>query len=147
MKKIGFLALISVICWVAPAGAKMMSVGKEKVNVRSGPSLQSGVLYQAPLGYPLQVVENQGKWARFKDWEGNSGWVYRPLLSEIHTVVVSANNPNIRQGPGLRNKVVMQANRGDIFKVLGKRGNWVKLGYYYSGDVVGWIRNDLVWGD
>ncbi|MFP3866845.1 MAG: SH3 domain-containing protein [Desulfobacteraceae bacterium] len=125
----------------------MMSIGKEEVNIRSGPSLNAKVLFKAPLGYPVQVLERNGKWSRFKDWEGNSGWVYTPLLSGVHTVVVSAKNPNIRQGPGLGNKVVMRANRGDIFKVISKSGNWVKLGYYYSGDVVGWIRNDLIWGD
>ncbi|MDD3581682.1 MAG: SH3 domain-containing protein [Desulfobacca sp.] len=147
MKKIGFLVLITVTCWVLPAGAKMMSIGKDNVNIRSGPSLQSQVLYQAPLGYPIQVLENKGKWARFTDWEGNSGWIYSPLLSKIHTVVVSAGNPNIRKGPGLRNSVVMRANRGDIFKVLAQKGNWVKVGYYYSGDAIGWIRNDLIWGE
>lgn len=147
MRRLGILTLVAVFCWALPAGAKMMSVGKDNVNVRSGPSLKAEILFEAPLGYPIHVKEQKGKWVRFQDWEGYSGWIYRPLVSNVHTVVVSVPTANVRSGPGLKNRVLMKVNKGDIFKVLAKRGNWVKLGYYYSGDTVGWIRHDLIWGD
>jgi hypothetical protein len=31
--------------------------------------------------------------------------------------------------------------------VLGKKGDWVQLGYYDNSSPVGWIRHDLVFGE
>jgi uncharacterized protein YgiM (DUF1202 family) len=137
------LSLIVVPCW----GNTMKSIGKEKVNVRSGPGLNNNVLFTAHLGYPLQVVERKGDWARFKDWAGNTGWVYRPLLADIPTAVVLKENVNVRRGPGLRHRVVTQVDKGEVYRIFDHNGKWLKIGYYLEKEEIGWIRSDLVWGD
>jgi uncharacterized protein YgiM (DUF1202 family) len=141
------LCLAVVPAWGKAHGKVMKSIGREKVNVRSGPGLNSDVLFQAHLGYPLQVTERRGDWVRFTDWMGNRGWVYRPLLSDIQTVVVMKENVNVRRGPGLRNPVVTKVDKGEVYKVFGRSGEWVKIGYYMEREEIGWIRGDLVWGN
>ncbi len=125
----------------------MKSIGKAKVNVRSGPGLKHDVLFQVHLGYPLEVEQRKGDWVQFTDWLGNEGWVHRPLLSDIPTAVVLKEQVNVRRGPGLRHRVVTKVEKGEVYKILQHNGNWVKIGYYLEGDAIGWIRDDLVWGE
>lgn len=147
LKTMVFLILALAValspCW----GAPMKSIGKNKVNVRSGPSLTNDIIFQAHLGYPIEVEKRQGDWVRVKDWQGDTGWVYRPLVKNVQTVVVLKDNVNVRKGPGLRHKVITKVNEGEVYKLFKEKGNWVKIGYYLEGEEIGWIRNDLIWGE
>jgi len=58
-----------------------------------------------------------------------------------------ADHTAIKKGPGPKKPVMKQASKGDIFKIFGEKGNWVKIGYYLENEVIGWVRQDLVWGD
>jgi SH3-like domain-containing protein len=148
MKKFLWLAVISVLLLPGTVSASTMkSIGKDQVNVRSRPDLGSDVLFQAFLGYPIEVEKQQGNWLYFTDWKNNTGWVYKPLVSKTQTAVILVESANIRKGPSLRQPVVMQASKGEIYKIFAERGDWVKVGYYLENEVIGWIRQDLVWGD
>lgn len=137
------LGLAAVPCW----GKAMKSIGKEKVNVRSGPGLNNDVLYQVHLGYPLEVEKRKGDWVEFTDWMGKTGWVYRPLLSDVPTAVVLKEDVNVRRGPGLRHRVVTKVDKGEVYKIFQRNSNWVKIGYYLENEEIGWVRSDLVWGE
>jgi uncharacterized protein YgiM (DUF1202 family) len=128
------------------AGASAESIGRNDVNIRSGPSLDSPVLFRAPLGYPIQILKQQGNWVYFRDWQDETGWVDKPMVSDIDTAVIRVNRANVRSGPGLDHPVVGEAEMGEIYKVLGKTGDWVHLALYLSNDRVGWVRSDLVFG-
>ncbi len=122
-------------------------IGKDQVNIRSGPNLKSEVIFRAPLAYPIEIKKEEGEWVFFRDWENNTGWVYKPLISDARTAIVVAKNANIRSLPGKEHKIAAKAGRGEIYKVLGVKNNWVELGYYYGNDSLGWIRSDLVFGE
>ncbi len=142
----GFLVTWLIIL-IAPVWASTASIKKDKVNVRSAPSLKSDVLFQAHLGYPVEIAQTKGKWVKIKDWQNNVGWVYRPLISQkVKTAVVLPERVNIRKGPGLKYGVVGQAESGEVYKVFKKQNGWVNVGYYLENQQVGWIRHDLVWG-
>jgi SH3-like domain-containing protein len=146
-RKIIFLTLVWLSLLVAPGWSKNMSIGKDLVNVRSKPDLQAEVIFQASLGYPIEVEKQKNNWLYFRDWKNNAGWVYKPLVSGTKTAVVLVETANVRKGPGLRNPVVMQASKGEIYKVFAEQGNWIKIGYYLENEVIGWVREDLIWGD
>ncbi len=148
MRKILCLVVAWGLLLVGPGLASTMkSIAKDRVNVRSNPNLNSAVVFQAFLGYPMEVEKLQKNWAYCTDWKDNSGWVYKPLLSNIQTAVVLVDNANIRKGPSLRRPVVQRASKGEIYKVFAERGKWVKVGYYLENEEIGWIRQDLVWGE
>lgn len=130
-----------------PMGASAKSIGKDQVNIHSGPSLRSKVLFQAPLGYPIEIEKVRGNWVFFRDWAGDAGWVYKPLVSNIDTAVILVKIANLRSGPGIRNRIVGEAKEGQIYKIIGNRGGWCHLGLYYGGDSVGWISTRLIFGD
>ena len=148
MRKILCLVVVWGVLLTVPAlASNMMSIGKDRVNVRSKPSLGSEVLFQAYLGYPVKIEKRKKDWVYCTDWQNNTGWIYKPLVSNTQTAVVLVENANIRKGPSLRRPVVMQAAKGEIYKVFGEKGKWVKVGYYLENEVIGWIRQDLVWGE
>ena len=105
MKKFYWLALISALVLACPAwGSTMKSIAKDRVNVRSKPSLSSDVLFQAYLGYPVEIEKQKKNWVYVTDWKNNCGWVYKPLVSGTKTAVILVDNANIRKGPSLRRK-------------------------------------------
>jgi len=123
------------------------SIGKDQVNIREQPSLNSPVLYTAPLGYPIEIKKENGDWLFFHDWQDNSGWVYKSLVSDIDTAVILVEKANIRSAATTSAGVVANAEQGEIYTILARDNNWVKLGYYQSGTTAGWIRDDLVFGE
>jgi SH3-like domain-containing protein len=144
-KAAAFLAAAMAVS--APSwGGSMKSIGKDAVNVRKGPSLDSEVLYETHLGYPIQIDKTQGDWVRFKDWQGTLGWVHKPLVSDIKTAVVIGDDVNVRKGPGAEQDVVKKIAKGEVYKIVARKGDWVKIAYYVEGDEIGWVRKDMVWG-
>jgi SH3-like domain-containing protein len=147
MRKIFYLAVASVVLSVSPLlGSNMQSIGKDRVNVRSKPNLNSEVVSKVFQGYPIQIEKQQNNWVYFTDWKNNNGWVYKPLVSRTQTALVLVEDANIRKGPSMKRPVVMQASKGEIYKIFDEKGKWVKVGYYLDNEVIGWIRQDLVWG-
>ena len=149
MLRIYLSVLVSVVvgCMGVAAWAATKSIGKDGVMVRSGPSLEHQVLFRAALGYPVEIKEKKGDWVLIRDWEGDTGWVFEPMISEIRTAVIRTEGAKIRSGPGTDSDVKAKAHKGEIFKILDKKDNWVKIGYYHDGVEAGWIRQDLVFGE
>jgi uncharacterized protein YgiM (DUF1202 family) len=148
MRKIICLTVVSVVLSVSSVlASNMQSIGKDRVNVRSKPNLNSEVVFEAFLGYPVQIEKQQNNWVYVTDWKNNTGWVYKPLVSRTQTALILVEDANIRKGPSLRRPVVKQASKGEIYKIFDEKSEWVKVGYYLENEVIGWIRQDLVWGE
>ncbi len=148
MRTLFSLVATWLVILTVPLWASMASIGKEKVNVRSAPNLEAEVLFQAHLGYPVELSKTKGSWVQIKDWQENVGWIYRPLVNQkVRTAVVLPDRVNIRKGPGLKHQVVTQAKGGEVYKILEENKSWVRIGYYLENEEVGWIRKDMVWGE
>lgn len=142
------LTLVWTLMLLGPVFASMASIGKENVNVRSAPSLKAEVLFQIHFGYPVEVEKTEGAWVQIKDWDNRTGWVYQPLINKkVQTALVIPERVNIRRGPGLKYGVVNQAESGEVYKIFEEKDGWVKIGYYLENEVIGWVRNDMVWGN
>ena len=148
MRTIICLVVTWVILLISPVfAATMQSIGKDWVNVRSKPDMNSEVIFELFCGYPIKIEKRQNKWVYFTDWKNQAGWVYKPLVSKTQTAVILVDNANIRKGPTLSTPIVMKASQGNIYKIFGEKGDWVHVGYYLENEKIGWIRNDLVWGE
>ncbi len=148
MRKILWLTLAWGLLLAIPVLAStMMSIGKGKVNVRSEPNLKSDVLFQAHLGDPIKVEKQKNDWVYFTDWKHNKGWVYKSLVYKVKTAVVLVDDANIRKGPNLNSPVVAKASKGEVYKIFAPKVHWVKIGYYLENQEIGWVRDDLVWGE
>jgi len=136
------LTVLLVLVGVAAASDRM-AVKVDTANIRAKPDQQSDTLWQVEKYYPLLILDKKESWYRFKDFEGDVGWIHDSLVDDTPTVIVKVNRANIRADAGTQYDLVFDAQKGTPFKVLEKKGRWIKV-QHADGDV-GWIFNSLVW--
>ena len=136
--------LVTLFSTVAEAVASQrMAVKGDVANIRAKPDADSDTLWQVEKYYPIVILEKKDSWYRFKDFDGDVGWIHSSLVDDTPTVIVKVNRANIRSGAGTQYDLLFDAERGTPFKVLEKQGRWIKV-EHADGDV-GWIFNTLVW--
>jgi len=123
---------------------RMVSIARNKVNMRSGPGRHYRILWQLDTGYPLLVLGRKGAWYKVKDFEGDIGWVYRNLTSRNSFVVVKKNKVNIRLRPGTNYPVIAKAYKGVVLRTIASVKGWVKV--RHKKGITGWVARRLVWG-
>jgi len=112
-------------------------------NIRSGASLASRVMRTVPAGYPVIVLERQVDWLRVEDYRGRKGWVSASLVTEAGTVIIKVFKGNLRNGPGLKNDIIVQLDHGTVVSVLERRGEWLKVSN--SEKITGWLHRKVIW--
>lgn len=145
-KKILLILSCLILCNSPALAAKftMVSVTGEKVNLRSGPSSESSILWEYGNGFPLRILQTKGSWYKTVDFENDTGWVYNKLVDKTPHLIVKKKRVNIRSGPGSKYKLLGKANYGVVFKTLNQSAGWAKV--QHVNGLVGWIRRDLLWG-
>lgn len=136
------LAGLMLICPLAH-GAERMAVSAADANIRSGPGPNQDVLWKVEKYYPIEVIETSGVWLRFKDYEGDTGWIHKSLVDKTPTVVTKQNGCQLRAGPGSEQPVLIKVDKGIPFKVLKRDGRWIHV-EHADGDK-GWLHDSLVW--
>jgi len=127
----------------AGSAAEYVSVKKDGVNIRSGPSTNDKIIWQIFESFPLQILERQGKWAHVVDYEGDKGWIYETLISSKKTVIVTVDTGNMRSGPGTDDPVIATVKKGVVFDALEMKDDWIKV--RYKDELTGWMYNNLLW--
>lgn len=133
----------------AHAQAEMLSVNSDAVNLRSGPGTNFEIKWEYGKGFPLRVLSKKGDWIRVEDFEKDTGWVYKPLLTTKGHMIVKVNKNknkkiNIRSGPGTKYKIVGKAYYGVVFETLEQNSGWAKV--KHETGLEGWIERSLIWG-
>ncbi|MEE4242871.1 MAG: SH3 domain-containing protein [Desulfopila sp.] len=131
------------------SSAEMLSVKTDSVNLRSGPGTNFDIKWEYGKGFPLEVVSKKGDWVEVSDFEGDVGWIYKPLLSDKGHMIVKVNKDkdskiNIRSGPGTKYSIVGKAYYGVVFETLEQRDGWARV--KHETGLVGWIKRTLIWG-
>ncbi len=124
--------------------ADYVSVKKDGVNVRTGPDTNKPVYMELFKGYPLKVLDKKGEWLKITDFENDSGWIHSSLITNGNTVIVSARSKvNMRSGPGTKNAVVANIEKGVVLDTLARKGKWVNVKHLSGTE--GWIYAPLLW--
>jgi SH3-like domain-containing protein len=145
MKKI-ILIILAIVTALAEADlvqAERLSVKANIANIRSGPDTSGTVIWQVERYHPLNVVQKQGDWYLFEDFEGDRGWIHKTLLDDVKSVIVKNDTCNVRSGPGTQNEIRFTVDKGVPFKVLEEKKDWLHV-VHADGDQ-GWIHRSLVW--
>ncbi len=124
--------------------AEFLTVSKDNVNVRKGPGTQNPVVMELFEGWPVKVLSQKGEWYEIVDYENDKGWIHSSLVRENDTVIVNVNKTgNMRSGPGKKNPVVAEVERGVVLTKLASKDKWIKV--KHSQGTVGWIYQTLLW--
>ncbi|WP_437683900.1 SH3 domain-containing protein [Sorangium sp. So ce131] len=136
--------LVALAALPGAARAEILSVNVPVANFRAGPSTSEPVEFTATRYYPVKVLEREDGWCKIKDFEGDLAWVAGRLLARVTTVVIKVSRGNVREAPTTSAEVAFQVQRGEVFKVLGRKGRWLRVAAL-QGET-GWVREDLAWG-
>jgi len=140
-------ALLAAALMAAASAApaqKLVSVDRDKINMRAGAGTGHEVLWSLSRGYPLMVTDQRAGWLRVRDFEGDTGWVLGRLTGRQPHMVVKVDRANLRSGPGTRYRTVGHAIYGEVLRTLQRERDWVKV--KQAGGPTAWVARKLVWG-
>ncbi|MBN8208422.1 N-acetylmuramoyl-L-alanine amidase [Bacillus sp. NTK071] len=103
------------------------------LNVRESQGLESRIISQLPEGSVVEEVKKENDWSFIRYDNGQTGWVDSSFLKETTksggpgyaTILYQATN--LRDGPGLENRVISQARLHEKYQILSKEGQWYKI--------------------
>ena len=65
-----------------------LSLKKDKVNVRYGPSFESPVKFvYKKINLPIKQIDKKENWRRIIDLKNNSGWIHWSQLKPINSII------------------------------------------------------------
>ncbi len=140
---IASVSIVLLIIFSSIAIAERLTATSSIVNIRSGPGTKYDILWKVGKYHPILVLKKSGSWYRFRDFEGDKGWIHKSLVRNIPSVITNKENCNVRSGPGTKYKILFATEKGVPFKTLKRKGNWIHV-QHADGDK-GWIHKSLVW--
>ncbi len=140
--------LVVALSLCAGSGAALakefVSINSSTASVRAKPTAKSEKLWELNRGYPLVVTQRKGQWLKVRDFEGELGWIHRPLTGNAAHHVVTAKVANLRASPNPKARLVGKVERYGQLRTLRKSNGWVQV-KRENGDQ-GWISQKLLWG-
>ena len=121
-----------------------LSLKKNKVNVRQGPSFNYPIKFIYKKKYlPLIIVDKSDSWRKIKDYENNLGWIHISQLSKIKSVINIKNNAILYKKPTIYSKPIAKIESGRLFVIKKCRNTWCKV---KSENYIGWVIKSNLWG-
>ena len=144
MKKFFFLIFIWLLFPSYVVSEEIfLSLKKNKVNVRYGPSFESPIKYvYKKINLPIKQIDKKENWRRIIDSKNNSGWIHWSQLKKTNSIIsledkiLFKNNSNF-------SKPIAKIKKGRLLIVKNCDGDWCKV---KTEKFKGWIKIDNVWG-
>ena len=143
IKKIYLIFLLSLITTNCFANEIFVSLKKDKVNVRYGPSFDSDIKYvYKKINLPLKQIDEKENFRRILDLKNNSGWIHISQLKKSNSVIATKDKVLFKQ-PTSFTKPIAQIKEGRLLIVENCEKNWCKI---TSKEFKGWIKKENIWG-
>ena len=140
---ISVCCLFVLLCAGTALASERLSVISSVANLRNGSGTKYKVLWQVEKYHPFLVINKKKDWYEVKDFEGDTAWLHKSLLGKTDTVISTKSKCNVRSKPDKSSDIVLRVERGVPFKVLSRKGDWIKI--EHADGEVGWIYKSLVW--
>ena len=142
-KSLYILFFLVLLVTSSLAEETFLSLKKNKVNVRYGPSFDSDIKYvYKKINLPIKQIDKKENFRRIIDLKNNSGWIHISQLKKINSVI-STNDKILFKKPSSFAKPIAQIKKGRLLILQKCEKNWCKI---KSNDYEGWIKNDDIWG-
>ena len=120
-----------------------ISLKKNKVNVRYGPSFDSDIKYvYKKINLPLKQIDKKENFRRIIDFKNNSGWIHISQLKRGNSVIAIKDKVLFKK-PSSFAKPIALIKEGRLLILEKCQKKWCKV---ISSDYEGWIEKKEVWG-
>ena len=144
MKKFFFLIFIWLLFPSYVVSEEIfLSLKKNKVNVRYGPSFESPIKYvYKKINLPIKQIDKKENWRRIIDSKNNSGWIHWSQLKKINSIILLEDKILFKNSSNF-SKPLAKIKEGRLLIVQKCEGEWCKV---KTKKIKGWVKVDNVWG-
>ena len=120
-----------------------LSLKKNKVNVRYGPSFESPIKFvYKKINLPIKQIDKKENWRRIIDSKNNSGWIHWSQLKKINSIILLEDKILFKNSSNF-SKPLAKIKEGRLLIVQKCEGKWCKV---KTKKIKGWIKIGKVWG-
>ncbi len=122
---------------------KFLSLKKNKVNVRYGPSFDFPVKYiYKKVNLPIKQIDKKENFRRIIDYKKNSGWIHVSQLKKVNSLITIKDKILFKK-PSIFSKPVANIKKGRLLIIQKCEKDWCKV---QTKDLKGWIDKKNLWG-
>ena len=120
-----------------------LSLKKDKVNVRYGPSFEFPIKFiYKKINLPIKQIDKKENWRRVIDLKNNSGWIHWSQLKPINSIIPIKNKILFKK-PSVFSKPLAKIKKGRVLLLEKCENEWCKV---KTDKFKGWIKKDYIWG-
>ena len=128
---------------VVNADDSFLSLKKNKVNVRYGPSFKSPVKFiYKKINLPIKQIDRKDNWRRIVDLKNNSGWIHLSQLKPINSII-PLEEKILFSKPSNFSKPLAKILKGRVLVIQKCEKEWCKV---KTDKFKGWVKTDNIWG-
>ena len=145
IKKIAiwFLCLSFLNIQFVNAEEKFLSLKKNKVNVRYGPSFDSKIKYiYTKINLPVKQIDKKENFRRILDLQNNSGWIHISQLKSSNSIIILENRILFKK-PSNLSRPIVRLEKGRLLIIKKCKNKWCKIS---SDSYSGWLKIENIWG-
>jgi SH3-like domain-containing protein len=120
-----------------------LSLKKNKVNVRYGPSFDSPIKFiYKKINLPIKQIDKKENWKRIIDLKNNSGWIHQSQLKPINSII-PIEEKILFEKPSTFSRPLAKIQKGRLLIIEKCTDEWCKI---KSEKFKGWIKIKNIWG-
>ena len=125
------------------AEEKFLSLKKNKVNVRYGPSFDSEIKYiYKKINLPLKQIDQKENFRRIIDLKNNSGWVHVSQIKKSNSIIILEDKILFKK-PSNFSKPIVRLEKGRLLVIKKCENYWCNI---VTDKYSGWVKTDNIWG-
>ena len=120
-----------------------LSLKKNKVNVRYGPSLDSPIKFiYKKRNLPIKQIDKKENWRRIIDSKNNSGWTHWSQLKPPNSVITLEDKILFKK-PSNFSRPLANIRKGRLLVIKKCEDNWCNV---LTKEYKGWVDIENLWG-
>ena len=128
---------------VSVADDIFLSLKKNKVNVRYGPSFNSQIKYvYKKINLPIKQIDKKENWRRIIDFKNNSGWIHWSQLKKVNSIILLEDQILFKRPSNFSTPIAL-IKKGRLLALKKCDTKWCKI---ETANYNGWIKKNKIWG-
>ena len=131
------------ISFALSAEVLFLSLKKNKVNVRYGPSFSFPVKYiYNKINFPIKQIDEKENFRRIIDIKNNSGWIHVSQLKKNNSVI-TLKDKILFKNSSIFSQPIANIKKGRLLIIKSCEKKWCKV---ETKDFKGWVDKKNLWG-
>ena len=143
IKNICIFTFLTFLTTFGNADEIFVSLKKNKVNVRYGPSFESDIKYvYKKINLPLKQIDKKENFRRIIDLKNNSGWIHWSQLKPVNSII-AVEDKILFKKPSSFSKPLAKIEKGRLLIIEKCNESWCNVN---TDNYSGWIDKENIWG-